>query len=469
MPCGAAIGASWNEALTERVASAIGREAKNYGVDVILGPAMNHKRTPIGGRNFEYFSEDPLLTGKLAAAYVRGMQKEGVAACVKHYCANNTELNRLTVNIEVEEKVLREIYLKGFEIAVKEGAPYCVMGAYNKIGGRYCCENERLIDGILRREWGFDGVVVSDWRAVHDRAAALNAGCDLEMPFMTKKSAADVVRAVRRNDLPARKLEKSVWRLKRLSILTSERGGKNDFTQNYITAKEMAEESAVLLKNDGVLPISADKKIALVGGRSVSPKFQGSGSARLNALHVTNLYEELKKRVKTVRYAEGSPRARQRRNCSPKPRRRRETRTSSWRCCPRRRRTTRKIKPARAWRWKRGRRSCSSGSRLKKNPSCSCCSRGAPGDRSVQGKTFRRARNLSCGFRRGRSRRPKYSRERSIPRAGWRKLIPNAAKTIPPPPFTGAKIPCATAKASSRGTDITRPNGCARPIRSAGD
>ena len=305
MPCGAAIGASWNEALTERVASAIGREAKNYGVDVILGPAMNHKRTPIGGRNFEYLSEDPLLTGKLAAAYVRGMQKEGVAACVKHYCANNTELNRLTVNIEVEEKVFREIYLKGFEIAVKEGAPYCVMGAYNKIGGRYCCENERLIDGILRREWGFDGVVVSDWRAVHDRAAALNAGCDLEMPFMTKKSAADVVRAVRRNDLPARKLEKSVWRLKRLSILTSERGGKNDFTQNYITAKEMAEESAVLLKNDGVLPISADKKIALVGGRSVSPKFQGSGSARLNALHVTNLYEELKKRVKTVRYAEG--------------------------------------------------------------------------------------------------------------------------------------------------------------------
>lgn len=130
-----------------------------------------------------------------------------MAACVKHYCANNTELNRLTVNIEVEEKVLREIYLKGFEIAVKEGAPYCVMGAYNKIGGRYCCENERLIDGILRREWGFDGVVVSDWRAVHDRAAALNAGCDLEMPFMTKKSAADVVRAVRRNDLPARKLE----------------------------------------------------------------------------------------------------------------------------------------------------------------------------------------------------------------------------------------------------------------------
>lgn len=147
---------------------------------------MNHKRMPLGGRNFEYLSEDPLLTGKLAAAYVRGVQSEHIAACLKHFLANNAEFNRETIDTHIEEKTLREIYLRGFEIAVKEGRPLCVMGAYNRFRGEYCCENEAMLNGVLREEWGFDGLVISDWRAVHDRVKALRAGCDLEMPWAVR-------------------------------------------------------------------------------------------------------------------------------------------------------------------------------------------------------------------------------------------------------------------------------------------
>lgn len=304
LPCGAALGASWNPQLVAEAASAVAREAKALGVDVLLGPAINHKRTPLGGRNFEYISEDPLLTGTLAAAYIRGVQSEHVAACPKHYCANNTEYNRLTIDIDIDEDVLREIYLKGFEIAVKKGAPYCVMGAYNRLFGEYCCENERLLNGILRKEWGFDGLVVSDWRAVHDRVAALKAGCDLEMPFMTRKSAADVVKAVRGGTLDAGTLDKSVWRIKRLGVLTAGAGRKPDFDDNYAAAERLAEESAVLLKNDGLLPLSPGAKIALVGGRALRPKFQGGGSARMNARKVSTISDELRK-YRDIRYAEG--------------------------------------------------------------------------------------------------------------------------------------------------------------------
>lgn len=188
LPCGSAIGASWNEKLVEQAAAAVAREAKALGVDILLGPAMNHKRMPLGGRNFEYLSEDPLLTGKLAAAYVRGVQSEHIAACLKHFLANNAEFNRETIDTHIEEKTLREIYLRGFEIAVKEGRPLCVMGAYNRFRGEYCCENEAMLNGVLREEWGFDGLVISDWRAVHDRVKALRAGCDLEMPWQSDRS-----------------------------------------------------------------------------------------------------------------------------------------------------------------------------------------------------------------------------------------------------------------------------------------
>ena len=304
LPCGAAIGSSWNPELVFLAAAAVAREAKELGVDVLLGPAMNHKRTPLGGRNFEYYSEDPLLTGTIAAAFVRGVQSEGVAACVKHYCANNTERNRLTVDEEIDEDVLRDIYLRGFEIAVKRGEPYCIMGAYNRVGGQFCCENERIINGVLRREWGFDGLVMSDWRAVHDRVKALNAGCDLEMPFQTKKSSAAVARAVRVGKISAETLDKSVWRLKRLSALTAAEGHKPDYDENYIISRRVAEESAVLLKNDGTLPVGNGKKIALIGGRAVNPKFQGGGSARLNARRVTDIMTELAKRADVI-YAEG--------------------------------------------------------------------------------------------------------------------------------------------------------------------
>lgn len=303
LPCGAAVGASWNPDAVRYAAAGIAAEAKALGVDVLLGPAMNHKRTPLGGRNFEYISEDPILTGTLAAAYVEGVQSRGVAACVKHFCLNNTEYNRLTIDIEVDEDVLRDVYLKGFEIAVKSAAPLCLMGAYVRVDGQYCCEHERLLTSILRGEWGYTGTVVSDWRAVHDRVAALQAGCDLEMPFVSERSAESVVQAVQTGELEERTLDVAVNRIRSLREATAVCGDAPDPEAVYLAARTLAEESAVLLKNDGILPL-VGKRVAVIGGRAKAPKYQGGGSARLNARHVTNLYDELSKRM-PVTYAEG--------------------------------------------------------------------------------------------------------------------------------------------------------------------
>lgn len=302
LPCGAAVGASWNPDAVREAAAGIAAEAKALGVDVLLGPAMNHKRTPLGGRNFEYISEDPVLTGTLAAAYVEGVQSRGVAACVKHFCLNNTEYNRLTIDIDVDEDVLRDVYLKGFEIAVKSAAPLCLMGAYVRVDGKYCCENERLLSRILRDEWGYAGTVISDWRAIHDRVAALRAGCDLEMPFMSERSAESVVQAVQSGELDARTLDRAIDRLRALGDATAGSGEAPDPAQAYLAARALAEESAVLLKNDGILPLRG--KVAVIGGRAKSPKYQGGGSARMNARQVTSLYDELSKRL-SITYAEG--------------------------------------------------------------------------------------------------------------------------------------------------------------------
>ena len=307
LPCGSAIGASWNEKLVEQAAAAVAREAKALGVDILLGPAMNHKRMPLGGRNFEYLSEDPLLTGKLAAAYVRGVQSEHIAACLKHFLANNAEFNRETIDTHIEEKTLREIYLRGFEIAVKEGRPLCVMGAYNRFRGEYCCENEAMLNGVLREEWGFDGLVISDWRAVHDRVKALRAGCDLEMPWQSDRSAEEVARAVEQNELDADILLGSVRRLRTLADATEPAGAPPDVEENYQLSRALAEESMVLLKNEGVLPLKAGQTVAVVGGRAETPKLQGGGSARLNLRRKDTLTHYLREKLPggTVYYAEG--------------------------------------------------------------------------------------------------------------------------------------------------------------------
>lgn len=307
LPCGSAIGASWNEKLVEQAAAAVAREAKALGVDILLGPAMNHKRMPLGGRNFEYLSEDPLLTGKLAAAYVRGVQSEHIAACLKHFLANNAEFNRETIDTHIEEKTLREIYLRGFEIAVKEGRPLCVMGAYNRFRGEYCCENEAMLNGVLREEWGFDGLVISDWHAVHDRVKALRAGCDLEMPWQSDRSAEEVARAVEQNELDADILLGSVRRLRTLADATEPAGAPPDVEENYQLSRALAEESMVLLKNEGVLPLKAGQTVAVVGGRAETPKLQGGGSARLNLRRKDTLTHYLREKLPggTVYYAEG--------------------------------------------------------------------------------------------------------------------------------------------------------------------
>lgn len=307
LPCGSALGACWNEELVENAAAAIAREAKALEVDVLLGPAMNHKRVPLGGRNFEYLSEDPLLTGKLAAAYIRGLQSEHVAACPKHFLANNAEFNREKIDTQIDEKTLREIYLRGFEIAVKEGRPMCIMGAYNRLRGEYCCENEDMLRKVLREEWGFDGLVISDWRAVHDRVKALRAGCDLEMPWQSDESAKSLYNAVMDGTLDVSFLEESIQRLRRLAEATSKKGSPADVEQNYIISRKLAEESMVLLKNNGVLPLNPGKKIAVIGGRAVSAKLQGGGSARLNMRRKESLLYYLTELLPdgTVHYSEG--------------------------------------------------------------------------------------------------------------------------------------------------------------------
>ncbi len=292
IPCGAAVGASFHLSLIEEVYAVLGEEAAQFGVDVLLAPAMNLKRTPLGGRNFEYFSEDPYHSGKIAAAAVRGIQSAGVGACVKHFAANNSEFERMKIDVRIGEDVLREMYLRGFEIAVKESDPLCVMGAYNKVNGTYCCENGDLLTEILRGEWGFRGLVVSDWCAVHDRVAALAAGCDLAMPY-DETLTESLEKAVERGEIREELLNASIERIRLLAARTAGKKGNADFEKGYRLALMLAEESIVLLKNDGILPLAADKKILIAGVAARRSKYLGGGSAECNAYRISEPFDAL--------------------------------------------------------------------------------------------------------------------------------------------------------------------------------
>jgi len=299
-PTASALGSSWNADLFRRVGEALGREAAAIGVSVVLGPGINMKRSPLCGRNFEYVSEDPWHAGELASAMVQGIQSQGVGTSVKHYAANNQEDDRLRVSAEIDERTLREIYLPAFERVVKNAQPWTVMCAYNKLNGTYCSEHHWLLTEVLRDEWGFDGLVVSDWGAVHDRVAALRGGLDLEMPPNLGVSDAAVAAAVRSGELDESVLDESVGRVLRLVERSQPALAKRasfDTGEHHALARRAALESAVLLKNDGgVLPLqpAPGSRIAVIGEFARTPRYQGAGSSQVNPTQLDVPFDELR-------------------------------------------------------------------------------------------------------------------------------------------------------------------------------
>ncbi|NLM45987.1 MAG: glycosyl hydrolase [Firmicutes bacterium] len=284
-PTAVGLAAAWNCELLTAVGRALGEECLQEGVSVLLGPGMNIKRSPLCGRNFEYFS-DPYLAGACAAALVRGVQSVGVGTAVKHFAVNNQEKYRMSVNAVVDERALREIYLAGFEKAIKEARPWTVMAAYNKLNGVYATENKELLTGILREEWGFDGLVMSDWGATDDRVRALAAGMDLEMPSSGGINDRLLVEAVRKGVLPEEKLDAAVKRVLSLILTTAahkREGFRCDMEAHHKLARRAASEGMVLLKNEGgLLPLPAEAKIALIGQFAEKPRYQGAGSSLVN-------------------------------------------------------------------------------------------------------------------------------------------------------------------------------------------
>jgi beta-glucosidase len=313
-PTAAALGSSWDTDLVRRVGEALGRECREQGVSVLLGPGINIKRSPLCGRNFEYFSEDPLVSGELGAAMVGGVQSQGVGTSLKHYAANNQETDRLRVSAEVDERTLREIYLAGFERVVTRARPWTVMCAYSKVNGTYASEHHWLLTEVLRDEWGFDGLVVSDWGAVHDRVAALVAGLDLEMPPDLGVSDAALVAAVRDGRLDERVLDTAVRRILDLvarAPAESEAVDPVDVDAHHALARETARDCAVLLKNDGdLLPLQPvpGQTIAVIGEFARTPRYQGAGSSQVNPTRVDVPLDELRAGVPDgveVRFAPG--------------------------------------------------------------------------------------------------------------------------------------------------------------------
>ncbi len=293
-PTAAAVANTWDVELAERVGSALGAEAAAQDVDVLLGPGLNIKRSPLGGRNFEYFSEDPLLAGRMAAGYVRGIQSHGVAACPKHFAVNSQELRRMVSDSVVDERTLREVYLSAFGIVVAEARPRTVMSSYNLVNGVYAHEDPFLLTQVLRREWGFDGAVVSDWGGSNDVVAAAAAGGTLEMPAAGLGSARRLVDAVRSGRLDAADLDARAEEVLRLVAAAREPGTAPavDADAHHALAREVAARSAVLLKNeDAILPLAAGTRVAVVGDFARTPRYQGSGSSAVNPTRLDSVLD----------------------------------------------------------------------------------------------------------------------------------------------------------------------------------
>lgn len=330
-PTASALACSFDPELVERVGAAIGEEARRQGVDVVLGPGVNIKRHPLCGRNFEYFSEDPVVSGELGAAMVRGIQSRGVGACLKHFAANSQEHARMVSDSVVDERTLRELYLAPFEHVVHHARPWSVMTAYNKLNGVYCSEHEWLLREALRGEWGFDGAVVSDWGAMSSSVASVRAGLDLCMPGPRRDHARALVEAVRSGDLGEDRVTEAASHVERLARRVEEARGAMpvgptfgnsspesaaEMRESFVSDEEFyrahadlartaAAQSAVLLKNDGVLPLNPDAKVAVIGAFARMPRYQGSGSSRINPKIIDNIWYRLEQRGVAAEYADG--------------------------------------------------------------------------------------------------------------------------------------------------------------------
>ena len=297
-PTSATVANSWDPALGEEIGEALGEEAAAQEVSVLLGPGLNIKRSPLCGRNFEYFSEDPFLAGKMAAGYVRGIQKNGIAACPKHFAVNSQELRRMASDSVVDERTLRELYLTGFEIVVKEAHPKTIMSAYNLINGTYANENEHLLQEILRKDWGFDGAVVTDWGGSNDHALGVKNGSTLEMPFPGGDSIRELKAAVESGKISEADVDARLDELLELILETHaavEKAPKTfDAEAHHQLARRAAAESVVLLRNEGgLLPLKAGERVAVIGDFAQTPRYQGAGSSAVNSIKVDSVLEQL--------------------------------------------------------------------------------------------------------------------------------------------------------------------------------
>ena len=295
-PTAATVACSWDPALGEEIGRAMGEEAAAQEVAVLLGPGLNTKRSPLCGRNFEYFSEDPYLSGKMAAAYVRGIQSEGIAACPKHFAVNSQELRRMASDSVLDERTLRELYLTGFEIVIKEAAPKTIMSSYNLVNGTYANENAHLLQDILRRDWGFSGAVVTDWGGSNDHALGVKNGSTLEMPAPGGDAVRELLAAVQSGKITEADVDARLDELLTLVLDTSAAVQKHsrsfDADAHHALARRAAAESAVLLKNDGgILPLAAGARVAVIGDFAETPRYQGAGSSAVNSIKVDTLLD----------------------------------------------------------------------------------------------------------------------------------------------------------------------------------
>lgn len=309
-PTASATANSWDRDLMREIGAALGEESIQEHVDVLLGPGVNIKRSPLCGRNFEYISEDPFLAGELASAFVDGVQSKGVGTSVKHYAVNSQETLRLTIDAVVDERALREIYLAGFEKVVKQSKPWTVMCAYNQLNGTYCSEHDKLLTGILRDEWGYEGIVVSDWGAVNERVDGLRAGMDLEMPGSSGTNDKRIVSAIKDGSLDVSVLDATAARILSLIYKAVENRTecRYDTDAHHALARKAAAQSAVLLKNeDNLLPLTKDAKVALIGAFTKTPRYQGNGSSLVNPTKMECAYDAFTARDMNVTYSPGYP------------------------------------------------------------------------------------------------------------------------------------------------------------------
>ena len=313
-PTASSVACSWDPVLIGQMAEGIAKEAKELGVSVVLGPGINIKRSPLCGRNFEYYSEDPFLAGELAVAYIRSMQKCGVGTSLKHFAGNNQETHRMTSNSMIDERAMHEIYLAAFEQAVKRARPATVMVGYNYLNGVPACENRELLTGILRDRWGYEGLVMSDWGACVDLPACIRAGMDVEMPDSNGNHFKDLSNAIKTGKLPVSKLAEAAQRIKELEETygRGQRIGKRlncvvheTRCRNHELAEKIEEESAVLLQNDGFLPLKGKKEILILGDLALHPRIQGGGSSHIHTEWVDSVIEALEKEHVTVRFVRG--------------------------------------------------------------------------------------------------------------------------------------------------------------------